>query len=100
GAAGPGRIDPTPIGPTTYPYLAQRMIEFGHSTHVGLRREHNEDTYYADAGLGLWLVADGMGGHEHGEVASALARDTLVREITEGAPLPQAVQRADEEIIQ
>ncbi|HZX92091.1 MAG TPA: protein phosphatase 2C domain-containing protein [Rudaea sp.] len=76
------------------------MIEFGHNTHVGLRREHNEDTYYADAGLGLWLVADGMGGHEHGEVASALARDTLVHEITEGAPLAQAVQRADEEIIQ
>jgi len=76
------------------------MIEFGHSTHVGLRREHNEDTYYADAQLGLWLVADGMGGHEHGEVASALARDAVVREVGAGAPLAQAVQRADEEIIQ
>lgn len=75
------------------------MIEFGHSTHVGLRREHNEDTYYADAHLGLWLVADGMGGHEHGEVASALARDTLVREVGKGAALIPAIQLADEEII-
>ena len=75
------------------------MIEFGHSTHVGLRREHNEDTYYADAELGLWLVADGMGGHEHGEVASALARDTLVREVGKGTELVPAIQLADEEII-
>lgn len=75
------------------------MIEFGHSTHVGLRREHNEDTYYADADLGVWLVADGMGGHEHGEVASAIARDTLVAEVTKGTPLTRAVQMADEEII-
>ena len=79
--------------------LALRMIEFGHSTHVGLRREHNEDTYYADGELGLWLIADGMGGHEHGEVASALARDTLVREIGKGAELVGAIHQADEEII-
>jgi PPM family protein phosphatase len=75
------------------------MIEFGHRTHVGLRREHNEDTYYADADMGLWLVADGMGGHENGEVASALARDTLVREIQGGQGLVRAIQLADEEII-
>ena len=75
------------------------MIEFGHCTHVGLRREHNEDTYYADADLGLWLVADGMGGHENGEVASALARDTLVAEVNKGTPLTRAIQLADEEII-
>jgi protein phosphatase len=75
------------------------MIEFGHSTHVGLRREHNEDTYYADTNLGLWLIADGMGGHEHGEIASALARDTLVREIGKGAELVRAILLADAEII-
>ena len=75
------------------------MIEFGHLTHVGLRRELNEDTYYGDSELGLWLVADGMGGHEYGEVASALARETIVREIRQGTALPQAIRVADEEII-
>ena len=66
------------------------MIEFGHLTHVGLRRDLNEDTYYGDSELGLWLIADGMGGHEYGEVASALARETIVREIRTGASLSQA----------
>ena len=75
------------------------MIEFGHLTHVGLRRELNEDSYYGDGELGLWLVADGMGGHDYGEVASALAREAIVREVRAGTPLAQAVRIADEEII-
>jgi protein phosphatase len=70
------------------------MIEFGHGTHVGLRRTRNEDTYYADAALGLFLVADGMGGHQHGEVASALARDAIVASVRKGAPLAEAVHGA------
>jgi protein phosphatase len=70
------------------------MIEFGHGTHVGLRRARNEDTYYADPGLGLFLVADGMGGHEHGEVAAALVRDIVVSQVTLGHELMRAVQRA------
>ncbi|PSD26182.1 protein phosphatase, partial [Stenotrophomonas maltophilia] len=72
------------------------MIEFGHLTHPGLRRELNEDTYYGDSELALWLVADGMGGHACGEVASALARETIVREIRRGAPLVHAIRTADE----
>ncbi|HEX5305712.1 MAG TPA: protein phosphatase 2C domain-containing protein [Dyella sp.] len=70
------------------------MIEFGHGTHVGLRRTRNEDTYYADPALGLFLVADGMGGHQHGEVASALARDVMVEAVRRGAALIDAVRTA------
>jgi protein phosphatase len=70
------------------------MIEFGHGTHVGLRRTRNEDTYYADASSGLFLVADGMGGHQHGEVASALVRDVVVELVSRGSNLVSAVHGA------
>lgn len=70
------------------------MIEFGHGTHLGLRRTRNEDTYYADASLGLFLVADGMGGHQHGEVASALVRDAVVELVSQGSHLVSAVHGA------
>jgi len=75
------------------------MIEFGHGTHTGLRRTRNEDTYYADAGLGLFLVVDGMGGHRHGEVASATARDGVVAQVSAGQSLVDAVQRVNEALI-
>ncbi|MGH8215091.1 MAG: PP2C family protein-serine/threonine phosphatase [Rhodanobacteraceae bacterium] len=75
------------------------MIEFGHATHAGLRREHNEDTYWADADLGLFLVADGLGGHEHGELASALARDAVVGSARGGKGLSDAALRANDEIL-
>ena len=74
------------------------MIEFGHGTHVGLRRTRNEDTYYADAALGLFLVADGMGGHLHGEVASALVRDCVVELVSRGHGLAEAIHGANERL--
>ena len=39
-------------------------------THVGRVREVNEDSFFSSAELGVWVVADGMGGHEYGERAS------------------------------
>jgi serine/threonine protein phosphatase PrpC len=59
------------------------MIEgFGRSD-VGRRRKLNEDSYVVAADLGLFVVCDGMGGHNAGEVASGMAVETLTTSIRE-----------------
>ncbi len=46
---------------------------------VGLRRDHNEDSLAVVDDCGLYVVADGMGGHRAGDVASRMATDTIVQ---------------------
>ena len=46
-------------------------------TDVGLKREGNEDSYSIEDSLGLYIVADGMGGHVAGEVASRIAVEMI-----------------------
>ena len=55
-------------------------------TDVGQKRDHNEDSYLAAPGEGLYVVADGMGGHAGGDQASAIAV-TLLHEGVEGSGL-------------
>jgi protein phosphatase len=52
-------------------------IESSGITDVGRRREQNEDSLFYDDGMGLYVVADGMGGHKAGEVASRLVVETI-----------------------
>src|SRR5258708_9463784 len=56
-------------------------IRFYAATDVGKVRDHNEDNDLVDKKLGLFVVADGMGGHAAGEVASALAVRTIHEEV-------------------
>ena len=74
-------------------------IKLGHTSHSGIKRDHNEDTYGIDLECGLFLVADGMGGHDHGEIASALARDHILNAIKSNTPIKQAILNANQEII-
>lgn len=50
-------------------------------TDVGRKRTHNEDAFLVDPELGLFAVADGMGGHQAGEVAAARALDVVQKEL-------------------
>lgn len=75
-------------------------FSIGASTHPGMVRRDNEDSYVATDGL--FMVADGMGGHQAGEVASELAvqtvREAKARGLMSADDLATAVQRANDAI--
>ncbi|MFK7976044.1 MAG: PP2C family serine/threonine-protein phosphatase [Halioglobus sp.] len=74
-------------------------IQFAGRTHPGHKRSHNEDCFEADAALGLFLVADGVGGHSCGEIASDIVRQTIKQEVVAGSNLHAAVQASHRAVL-
>jgi serine/threonine protein phosphatase PrpC len=62
---------------------------------VGRRRATNEDSFYYDDRIGLYAVADGMGGHAAGEIASQEAIDTVRGMVRQGEGLLRSVEAGD-----
>lgn len=75
--------------------FAPFRIESWAKTHEGRVRDHNEDSFCAREPQGLWAVADGMGGHEGGEWASA----KLIEEL-ERVELPPDLDEASAKVVE
>ncbi|MGX5174851.1 PP2C family protein-serine/threonine phosphatase [Aliikangiella sp. IMCC44653] len=75
----------------------QKQTQSAQATDVGCVRELNEDSLYS--GDNLWLVADGMGGHACGEVASEIATNTIVKEFARHQKIVSAIKKAHKAIL-
>jgi len=76
------------LSPPASPGGVYLQISTGGATHVGMVRTNNEDCYRIVPALSLYVLADGMGGEAHGEIASALAVETVVKHCIEGQENP------------
>jgi len=80
------------------------VVESSGLTDVGQKRKLNEDNFFVDDNLKLYVVADGMGGHQAGEVASEMVVDTIrdyMKRFKEGDPdAVEELEDADEALSQ
>ena len=76
----------SPLSQSSSAHAVPRTLqrEWAARTHAGRRTEHNEDAFVLEPALGLFAVADGIGGSPAGEVASAMAV-AVVREVLAAA---------------
>jgi len=77
-----------------------QAVKYAAGTDVGKIRDHNEDCFCVNTDMSLYVVADGMGGHASGEVASKIAVTTIEQQIVQGSSLSEAIEAAHLAIIE
>lgn len=91
--ARPSRLRKPPVS------LNTENLQFAGRTDAGHKRRQNEDCFEASPELGLYLVADGVGGHSCGEVASDLVRTTITEAVAGGSDLREALQASHNAVL-
>lgn len=76
------------------------MLSYAAKTDLGNQRENNEDRYLANPELGLWIMADGVGGQDAGEVASRIVCDVISARLKSGEGLESAINTAHQAVRQ
>lgn len=75
------------------------MLRYAAKSDVGCHRSNNEDSFIAAPEMNLWVLADGVGGQDAGEVASDIACRVIRDAVSEGVNLEGAIHRAHDAIL-
>lgn len=80
-------------------WVSERLLSYrsAGATNVGRVRRTNQDAFIERTEIGVWAVADGMGGHDHGEIASRMICDALAA-LVPGATLKATVEAISQQL--
>ena len=75
------------------------ITSFGHGTDAGASRDRNEDSLCVLPEIGLWAVADGMGGYQSGNIASQMTVEKLADNVEKGLSLSESISNIHHDIL-
>lgn len=75
------------------------MLKYAARSDVGCSRSNNEDNFAAAPEHDLWILADGVGGHDAGEIASEIACQVIRDEVAAGRDMTTAIETAHQSIL-